>query len=125
MDPLLVRRVAGVALILVFLLTFHLEHPLMVRVALLAMAVVGLWLAVDNVTAVALTVGLLAAFNTRFGHPDPVVSWIYPAMAVIALIAFAVSVGLRFVAHMQATHEERWARRHQAEDRTDDDAEHH
>jgi hypothetical protein len=131
MDQMLLRRIAGLALILVFLLTFNHEHATPLRTALLAMAVIGLWLAIANVTAVALTVGLLAAFNTRFGHSDPVVAWVYPALAAGALMVFVASVIRRFVTHMHDTHQERWARRRARDERDprnprnprDDDAE--
>jgi hypothetical protein len=123
-DPFVFgRRLLGLGLILIFMLTFHLEHAMIVHLALLALAIVGLWLALPNLAGVSLTVGLLAAMNSgRIGGADPVQDWLYPALAVAGLTCFVVVMGRRFVAHMHATHEARWARRRHHRN-MDDDAE--
>jgi len=108
---MLLRRVAGLALILVFLLTFHLQHPLLVHLALLVVGIIGLWLAIANVAAVALTVGLLALLNMRLASPHPLEAWVYPVLAAGGLITFTVVMAQRFVRHMHDTHEARWAER--------------
>jgi hypothetical protein len=117
------RRLAGLALILVFLLTFHLEHLLVVHLALLVLGVAGLWLALANAAAVALTVGLLAATNSRLGSNDPIESWVYPALAVAGLLGFIAVMTRRFFIHMHETHEARWARRRRHRAAGDNDAE--
>jgi hypothetical protein len=121
-DPLVFgRRLLGLGLILIFMLTFHLQHAMIVHLALLALAVVGLWLALPNLAGVSLTVGLLAAMNSGpIGGPDPVQDWLYPALAAAGLTCFVVVMARRFVAHMHETHATRWARRRNNRDMDDD-----
>jgi hypothetical protein len=77
------------------------------------------WLLVQNVAAVALGGGLLAAIHGDLGSPDWITRIAYPALAAVAGVVLTAVFIQRFRRRIAATHEERWRKRRS--DATQDD----
>ncbi len=114
MQPYILRA-AGVALLLIFLVTFDPNDPsLLNRLGILGLGAIGAWLALQSLFALALTAALLAGIHSEPGHPDPLRAWLYPVIAVISAGLLLWLLGHRFAAHIQATRQARWAARQQS-----------
>ena len=103
---------AGVLLMGVAVMLFDpaASTPLHRLVLPLTMAAAA-WLMVQNVVAVLLGGVLLAAIHADHTDPDWIIGRAYPALAILGGAALGY-IGLRrFQARIEATREERWARR--------------
>ncbi len=108
----MIRRAAGLTLVVTFLLLWDADSLSLVdRLALPALLALGAWLALENIAAVALAVAALAAIHSDPGADDPIRGWVYPASACLAAITAAAIFGRRFAAHIRATRDARHAGR--------------
>lgn len=100
----MIRRAAGLGLVVVFLLLWE-PNSLdpMHRLALPALLAFGAWLVVANLAAVTLAVLALASIHTDLSADDPVRALVYPGVAVLAALTAAALYGRRFIAYMRAT----------------------
>lgn len=99
------QRVAGLAALLLAALFFRPDAPpgLVQDGVLPALAVLGAWLVLRSVLAVAATVLLLAGSHADPGAPDLLASRIHPLLALLASAVVAVELGRRLRARAEAT----------------------
>jgi cell division protein FtsW (lipid II flippase) len=69
------------------------------------------WLLVQNLAAVALGGGLLAAIHGDLRSADWILSVAYPALATVSAAIVITVYAQRFRRRIAATHRERWSRR--------------
>lgn len=110
-------RIVGLVLLGVLVVAYHPEHGGAVqRVAIPTAMALATWLLVQNLLAVALGAGLLAAIHSAPGSDDWVVGIAYPALAAASGVVLAVLALGRFRRRIEATHEARWRHRRRAQD---------
>ncbi len=85
----------------------------------LAMAV-ATWMMVQNVAAVAIGTGVLAAIHSEPGSSDPLASVVYPALAAASGLVLALVFVRRFRRRIAETQEARWRHRRERHDEPGD-----
>jgi cell division protein FtsW (lipid II flippase) len=105
-------RVAGVILLGVLVVVYQPDTgTALQRVAIPAAMAVATWLMVQNVAAVAIGAGALAAIHSAPGSADWVTALAYPAMAAACGAILLVVFVRRFRRRIADTHEARWRHR--------------
>lgn len=105
-------RIAGLTLLGVLVVVYQPEQQSLVhRLAVPVAMAVATWLLVQNVAAVALGAGLLAAIHSVPGSADWVRGIAYPLLAGASLILLVLVFVQRFRRRIAATHEARWQHR--------------
>jgi hypothetical protein len=108
----MVQRVAGLALVIVFLFTYAPDSTTLTqRLWLPLIAAIGAYLVVQNVLAVALGVALLAGINSVPGGPDPLTGTVFPLLAGAAACVAAAILIRRFGSAIRNTRAARQAAR--------------
>lgn len=110
----MIKRVIGLALVVVFLLTWEPNTSNFVqRLALPALFAAGAYLVLAHLGAVVIAIALLAGIHSAPGADDWIAGWAYPSIAFTAtLVAIWLYLG-RFLAHVRATRDARLAQRGQ------------
>jgi hypothetical protein len=105
-------RIAGLLSLGALVVVYQPEHADTVNRLLIPVGMaVATWLLVQNVTAVALGAGLLAAIHGDLGSSDWIRGVAYPLLASACGLVVAMAFVQRFRRRIAATHEERWRRR--------------
>ena len=105
-------RVAGLVLLGALVVAYHPEQGgVLNRLLIPAGMALATWLLVQNVAAVALGAGVLAAFHSAPGSGDWVRAVAYPVLAALCGVVLMVVLVRRFRRRIAATHEARWRQR--------------
>jgi hypothetical protein len=105
-------RIGGLVLLGALVMVYQPEQGDLVNRLLVPVGMaIATWLLVQNLAAVALGAGLLAAIHGDLGSADWIRGIAYPMLAAGCGIVVAVVFARRFRRHMAATHEQRWRQR--------------
>ncbi len=94
MNVALLRRLAGITLLLVSALSYSpttapdisISQPLINALLIPALAAAGVWLVLPNPVLLGFCVFMLAVAHSRPGHGDPIEGYLYPALAAGAAV---------------------------------------
>jgi len=110
--PVILSRIVGLALILVFLLGYDPSASGFGNGLLLPLALaLGAWMTLRSALALALAAALLAGAHSAPGANDVSSGVVYPVIALAAGFTVLTSLGHRFRRHILATRDARWAQR--------------
>lgn len=111
-------RLAGVALLAVLVVLYQpTQHDVAQRVLIPTGMALGAWMLVQNLAAVALGGGLLAAIHSAPGSDDWVRAVAYPGLAGLSAVILLAIFVQRFRRRIAATHAARWQQRRTATER--------
>jgi hypothetical protein len=106
-------RIAGLVLLGALVVAYQPEiGDVMNRLVIPVAMAFATWLLVQNLAAVALGGGLLAAIHGDLRSSDWILSVAYPALAALSAVIVITVYGQRFRRRIAATHRERWRNRH-------------
>jgi hypothetical protein len=112
-------RVAGLILLGLLVVAYQPElGGALQRVVMPVAMAVAAWLMVQNVTAVALGAGALAAIHSAPRSEDWIVAIAYPALAAACGVILIAVFVQRFRRRIATTHEARWRHRRAAAEAT-------
>jgi hypothetical protein len=105
-------RLAGLVLLAVLVTVYHPEQGGAVNALLIPLGMaVATWLLVQNLAAVALGAGILAAIHSAPSSPDWIRAVAYPVLAALCGGILGAVLLQRFRRRIAATHEARWRER--------------
>ncbi len=114
-------RIAGLVLLGALMVAYQPEAGGLVNRLLIPLVMaLATWMMVQNVAAVAIGTGVLAAIHSDPGSSDPLESIAYPALAAASGVVLAAVFVQRFRRRIAETHEARWRHRRQPPDESRD-----